>query len=81
MKGQPCGIMRIAKFKWPSRGRSSRLEQIRLSMRVNETRIILYFGREAWKLTESRLMQRNSMAGHIFFSWAMRIPSSEKTYA
>lgn len=41
MKGHPCGIMRIAKFRWPSRQRSSRLEQFQLSSNVDETRIIL----------------------------------------
>lgn len=85
MKGRPCGMMRIAKFKWPSRDRSSRLEQLVFSRRVDETRImrsIFSLGREAWNLIESKLIPRNSMdvAGPVVFSCAIGIPSAEKTF-
>ncbi len=44
--------------------------------------LIFSFGSETWNLTESRLIQRNSMdvVGPRVFSWAMGIPSSEKTF-
>lgn len=82
MNGRPCGIMRIAKFRWPSRD-SSRLEQFGLSMRVDETKMIrsiFSLGRDAWNLSEFKLIPRNSMdvAGPMVFSSAIGIPSSEK---
>ncbi len=85
IKGRPWGMMRMAKFKCRSSDRRSCLQQHWLSMRVEATRIILSifsFGSETCNLTESRLMPRNSMdvAGPRVFSWAMGIPSSEKTF-
>lgn len=44
------------------------------------TFFFFYFGREAWKLTESRLMQRNSMAGHIFFLLGNADPKLRKKH-
>ncbi len=41
MKGRPCGMMRIAKFKWPRTDSSSRLEQVGFAARVDATKIIL----------------------------------------
>ncbi len=43
MKGWPCGMMRIAKFKWPRTDNSSRLEQVGFAARVDATKIILFF--------------------------------------
>lgn len=83
MKGRPCGMMRIAKFKCPSRVRSSSFEQLDFSRKVEETRIIrsiFSLGRDAWNLSEFKLIPRNSMdvAGPMVFSSAIGIPSSEK---
>lgn len=40
MKVRPCGMMRIAKFRWPSRDSILHLEQFELLRRVDETRMI-----------------------------------------
>ncbi len=85
MKGRPCGMMRIAKFKWPRTDNSSRLEQVGFAARVDATKIILSFfslGREAWNFCESKLIPKNSIEvlGPAVLSWARGIPSSEKTF-
>lgn len=78
-------MMRIAKFKCPSRDRSSRFEQFDFLRKAEEMRIIrsiFSLGRDAWNLSESKLIPRNSIdvAGPMVFSSAMGIPSSEKTF-
>ncbi len=85
MKGRPCGMMRIAKFKWPRTDNSSHLEQVGFAVRVDATKIVLSIfslGREAWNFCESKLIPKNSMEvlGPAVLSWARGIPSSEKTF-
>ncbi len=85
MKGRPCGMMRMAKFKWPRTDSSSRLEQIGFAARVDATKIILSIfslGREAWNFCESKLIPKNSIEvlGPAVLSRARGIPSSEKTF-
>ncbi len=85
MKGRPCGMMRMAKFKWPRTDNSSRLEQVGFAARVDATKIILSIfslGREAWNFSESKLIPKNSIEvlGPAVLSWARGIPSSENTF-
>ncbi len=85
MKGRPCGMMRIAKFKWARMDSSSYLGQVGFAARVDATKIILSIfslGKEAWNFCESKLIPKNSIEvlGHAVLSLARGIPSSEKTF-
>ncbi len=84
MKGRPWGTILIAKFRWPSRERRSRLEILVAEVWLLITLEILSIfslESEVWNLTESRRIPRNSreVAGPSVFSDAIGMTSSEKT--
>lgn len=84
MRNEPWGVMCIAKFGWPRIDGSSRFEQCWVSMRKGAIKLVLsifFLGKEAWKLSVSSLMPRNSMdlLGPAVFSGARGTPSFPKT--